>query len=119
MLKERLITKGVTLLIIGILLTAFLFGRIAINTSPFSLVGDVVPGDTVINPTTYEITLILAVNPTSVHLLNGDKILLPQLQSQWRQLHEGVSWGTQLHGPILRFVLAGKKLLRLPMRYEI
>lgn len=100
--------------IIGILFIPFLFfGFMPINTSLFAT--EVVPGDPIINPTTYEIALIPMMDSTGVYLLNGDKILLSQLRSQWRQLNEWVTWGPRLSEPITRFVLAGKKLLRLPL----
>lgn len=112
-MKKRWIMKSV---IMGTLFTPFLFfGFMSINTSLLATEAEVVPGDPVINPTTYEITLIAAADSTGMRLLNGDKVSLSQLQFQWRQLHEAVSWGTQLHDTIPRFILAGKKLLRLPL----
>jgi len=104
-----------------VLYVAFIVA-VPIKTSSFTPprdISNVVPGDPVINIDTYEITAIMATNPieNSVGLLNGDRMLYPEFQTRWKSLHEGVSNrdGWYIVDTVRRIVLAGKKMLRLPI----
>ena len=102
--KNRQIKSLRIALFFSLLIYIAIVASVPIKTSPILDASKLFDGDPIINCVTYEISLV-----------GIENIPNNQLERDWRILHEGVRRTHELFSPFLRFVLAGKSVLRLPI----